>query len=92
MGKNLIGSRIQAKLLGFKDQVLIPSNEALRESIFTVRSFFHELFGGESKPKTAYPPVYDAIRQFTHLIQEDRAARKALKKASHISLHYPIHA
>ncbi|KAJ7441143.1 hypothetical protein FB451DRAFT_1191191 [Mycena latifolia] len=69
----------QINLLGYVSQLLnrdYVDMEELREGIFTIRGFYHELYAVDGK-KAAYPPSYDGVRQLTHYIQEERLARKA---------------
>ena len=54
--------------------------EELRESFFTIRGYFHELYAAQPGAKTVYPPSYDGVRQLTFSIQDERASRKTIKK------------
>ncbi|KAJ7455084.1 hypothetical protein FB451DRAFT_1184420 [Mycena latifolia] len=70
---------IPINLLGYVSQLLnrdYVDMEELREGIFTIRGFYHELYAVDGK-KAAYPPSYDGVRQLTHYIQEERLTRKA---------------
>jgi hypothetical protein len=68
---------------------MAKENEALRELLFSVRGFYHELYQGVegSNGKLTYPPSYDGVRQLTYKIQEERNLKKAAAaKKVHIRL------
>ncbi|KAJ7090446.1 hypothetical protein C8R44DRAFT_891897 [Mycena epipterygia] len=66
-----------AKLIGFPAVITAKEHEPLREKCFVGRGLNHSVYSPPDGPKTAYPPSYDGLRKITHLIQEERALRKA---------------
>lgn len=60
--------------------------EPLRELFFVARGFYHDLYNPAKDPKLTYPASYDALRQGTHMIQEERTLRKAAQSAKKVRL------